>query len=281
MSSANISVETGSALLVRSQNRPYIDSLLFDYFPSQYAPESGKSLVEVCQSYYCGCSDFLYHKLMQCALPKTYSGFHLDGYNTHCLLINCEGRFSASEFRKFVQLYLQNKIPASNFDYNQHEVLLGEVLSRVHIIPVFTDCELLLALCCSREVIKQHPVSCLIISSINAFTHLERLRYSSWKSLANQRSILMSTLLRLIADFQLLCVIILRYPLGVYAPSDSLGTDAFEISYSNNLLCAETKSDDWSKYVTHKIELIDCEHSFVSYIKHDSNMKVVKDTRVS
>ncbi|XP_018650250.1 hypothetical protein Smp_104370 [Schistosoma mansoni] len=280
MASTSISVETGSMLLVRSQNRPYIDSLLSDHFPNQYSPQSGKSLVEVCQPSSCECSEFLHQKLMQCVLPKTFSGFHLNGYNTHCLLIDCGGRFYASKFGEFVRRHLQDEIPALKFEHNQYEVFLEEMLSRVHIIRVFTDCELLLAFSYSREVIKQHPVSCLMISAMNAFTYLERLRYNSWKSLVSQHSILMGILLRLIADFQLLCIIIMRYSPDIHVLNDSLSTDT-EMFRPNNSLGSETRSDDWSKYVTHKIELIDCQHSFVSYIKHESSMKVIKDTRVS
>ncbi|CAH8498336.1 unnamed protein product [Heterobilharzia americana] len=226
------SVESGSVLLVRSRDKPYIDSLVFDYFPKKFAPQSGRSLVGVCQPYSCECSGFIFHKLMQCVFPKDFNGLQLNGYNTHCLLIDCGGRFNASQFEDFVKSYLQNKISASEFKDDQYKLFMNEALSRIHIIRVFTDCELLLALYVSREVIKSHPISFLMISAINAFTHLERLR-CSWRSLVNQHSILMGILLRLIADFQLLCIVTMRYFPGIHLsrgcdPNDSTIHEAYE-----------------------------------------------------
>ncbi|CAH8839658.1 unnamed protein product [Trichobilharzia szidati] len=280
------SVETGSVLLVRSRRKPYIDPLLFDYFPKKYAPQSGKSLVGVFQPYSCECSGFIYSILMQCVLPKDFNGFQLNGYNTHCLLIDCGGRFCASQFTDFVKSHLQNKIPTSKFENSQYELLISEMLSRIHILRVFTDCELLLSVYVSREVIKVHPVSCLIISAVNAFSHLERLRCTSWRNLSNHHSILMGVLLRLVVDFQLLCIATMRHFPDAYLskgcdPNSSLNSEAHEILRPSVLPFTEAKPDDWLKYVTHKVELFDCQNSFVSYIKDESGMKVIKDTRVS
>ncbi|CAH8839664.1 unnamed protein product [Trichobilharzia szidati] len=58
-------------------------------------------------------------------------------------------------------------------------------------------------------------------------------------------------------------------------PNSSLNSEAHEILRPSVLPFTEAKPDDWLKYVTHKVELFDCQNSFVSYIKDESGMKTV------
>ncbi|KAF5398778.1 hypothetical protein PHET_07825 [Paragonimus heterotremus] len=261
-----------SAQSTVAYDRTSLDTLLGRYYPRE-TPESGKSIIEVRQPFFCDCSSFLYETVASCLLPKD-----LNGCYAQCILIDCGGQFSGVKFEKYLRNHVARQYVESVGGYNP-ETLVSELLSRFNVVQVFTPREITLALYALRDLLKRIPNSCLFIQHITAFSDLERLMYGSSKGADVEQILCTNLLLCLLRDFSLLCIITRRCWRKSHHENVAGDRQCSIRAPHETVYHEESIPPEWAKHVTHKIELLNCFSKFVSYVKHESTFKIVVDGR--
>ncbi|GAA57454.1 hypothetical protein CLF_112750, partial [Clonorchis sinensis] len=156
------------------------------------------------------------------------------------------------------------------------------LLSRLHVIRIFTPRELTLALYASRDVLSRRPVSFIFFNNINSFGDLENLTVHPKKKTTTEQILWCGMLQRMLRDFSLLCISIRRCVPRLNYRQQSRGCDAVQPNFPVSAsfpFYHESMSSNWVNGVTHRIEIISCQSQYVSYVKRDSTFQVAMDNR--
>ncbi|TGZ68220.1 hypothetical protein CRM22_004363, partial [Opisthorchis felineus] len=136
------------------------------------------------------------------------------------------------------------------------------LLSRLHVIRIFTHRELTLALYASRDVLRRRPISFIFFNNINAFGDLENLTTNPKKKATTEQILWCGMLQRLLRDFNLLCISIRRCVPRLNCRQQSRGCDAVRSNFpvfASFPFYHESMSPNWVNCMTHRIEIISCQ----------------------
>lgn len=147
----------------------------------------------------------------------------------------------------------------------------------MYILRAFSDCELLVVFYASRDLIQQNPISCLIILNFNIFVHLQRLRWKTHTVLNKQLTLFMGVLLRMVGDFKLLCLFVQHNSLKSAGQNTGI---SMELGDGDRLSLQQNIMNEISKYITHKIELLNCYSNATVYMKQNSVLTLLKNKHI-
>ncbi|TPP66835.1 hypothetical protein FGIG_04133 [Fasciola gigantica] len=259
-------------------HHPKIASIFDDCFPPRYEPRLGTSLIELCLPLACDCSKYVFDKILRCLSLTS-----VNSSGPECLLIDCCGQFSVLKFAQFLKTEVCSS--SSREGMTTSASFLEEVLSKLHIIRVFTNRELTMALYASRDVLRRNSVSSIFIYSVASLSDLQRHCCDCWKAVGLEQTLWMGMLSRLVFDFNLLCVCIRHGTSFSSNKLQSRDTDENEHLTSPQKTPPEihrfmdSMSFGWTNGISHRIEIFSCSLNFISYFKQGGQFKVLLDKR--